>query len=562
MLSRQKIRLGDLLVQQQIISPEQLQQVLDEQKKTGVRIGQIVVQMKLITEDALLKLLAQQLKIPFIDLKQRNFDPELINLLPEAYARRYNALVIERQPSGVLIGMVDPTDITAVDEITHVMQVPVDFAVVKESDLKRTLDLVYRRTKDISQFAKQLYEEIGGEEAILASNPEQDNAPVVRLVDAIFEDAVQVNASDVHIEPDLHVLRIRQRVDGLLNEQIMKAKSIASAISLRLKLMAGLNISEKRIPQDGRFSIKVRNKDLDIRLSTLPTQHGESVVMRLLDQSGGILSLNNIGMPEDILKRFRKMIHLPRGLILVTGPTGSGKTTTLYGALNEINTVEKNIITVEDPVEYYLPRVNQVQVNPKVDLSFARVLRAAMRQDPDIILVGEMRDQETVEIGLRASLTGHLVLSTLHANDAATSALRLLDLGAEGYLVASTLRGVLAQRLVRRICTGCRCEANLDSTELEWLKSLANRNFDSSKFYHGTGCSQCNNSGYQGRIGIFEWLELDAPMITALQNKDPASFSSLAVQQLQGKLLLDSGLKLAEAGMTTVDEVIRVAGDM
>lgn len=564
MVLRKKIRIGELLVANQKITDDQLQTALTEQKKSGVRLGAAIIKLGFMTEDEFLSFLSQQLQVPLVDLRQRTFDPKLIQVLPEAYARRYSALVIEQGKNGLMIGMTDPTDITAIDEITRVVQAPCEFALVRESDMKRTLDLVYRRTAEITTYAQALYKEVGGEEAILSAGTEQENAPVVRLVDAIFEDAVQVSASDVHIEPDSDCLRIRQRVDGLLIEQIMKAKSIAAAITLRLKLMAGLNISEKRLPQDGRFRIKIRGKDIDVRMSTLPTQFGESVVMRLLDQSSGILSLDAIGMPEDILKKFRKMIHLPRGMVLVTGPTGSGKTTTLYGALSEINFPDTKIITVEDPVEYYLPRVNQVQVNPKVDLTFARVLRTAMRQDPDIILVGEMRDEETAEIGMRASLTGHLVLSTLHANDAISSAIRLFDLGAKGYLIASTLRCVLAQRLVRRICQSCRTSATPTEEEnlfMAEMKKSKNTDF-SGGIFNGAGCSQCNNTGFRGRIGIYELLILNGAMMQALDREDPAEFTKLAQEDIGDGLLLDSGLKLVVEGMTTLEEVIRVAGDI
>ncbi|MFI4956258.1 MAG: GspE/PulE family protein [Gammaproteobacteria bacterium] len=557
----QKLRLGDLLLQQNVITAEQLESALEHHKKTGLRIGESIVALGFLSGKELLNFISQQLNVPLISLSNHHFDPDLIKLLPETYARRYHAIVLHKQDTGMQVGMVDPTDITAIDEITNALHMPVNIALVQQDELNRALDLVYRRTSDITNYASLLYNEMGGEKAILSSSPEQENAPVVRLVDAIFQDAVQVNASDIHIEPDMNVLRIRQRVDGVLNENIMNAKSIAPAITLRLKLMAGLNISEKRMPQDGRFSIKVRDKNLDIRLSTLPTQFGESVVMRLLDQSGGILNLEKIGMPAHHLDRFRKMIRLPRGLVLVTGPTGSGKTTTLYGALNEINVVGNKIITVEDPVEYYLPRVNQVQVSSKIDLTFARVLRTAMRQDPDIILVGEMRDEETAEIGLRAALTGHLVLSTIHANDAATSALRLLDLGVEGYLVASTLRGVLAQRLVRRICSFCKEEETLDAQGIAWVSSLNLKN-PTNVFFRGKGCEQCNHTGYQGRIGIFEWLEITPEMGMALEEKNPSKFGVLAREFLGEGLLLHSGMALVKEGVTTVDEVQRVAGEM
>lgn len=359
--------------------------------------------------------------------------------------------------------MADPLDIFAYDELVRVLKQPIKQAVVRESELLNTLDLVYRRTDEIASLAEELEDELGDDAfdlADLSAESESADAPVVKLLQTLFEDAVQARSSDIHIEPDESVVRIRQRVDGgVLQEQVMKEKRVNAALVLRLKLMAGLNISEKRLPQDGRFNVRVKGRSIDVRVSTMPVQYGESVVMRLLDQSQGMLDLQGTGMPPHLLERFRKLIKKPpHGMILVTGPpTGSGKTTTLYGALTELNKPEVKIITAEDPVEYRLPRITQVQVNPKIGLEFANVLRASLRQDPDIILVGEMRDHETVEIGLRAAMTGHLVLSTLHTNDSISSAMRLIDMGgAEPFLVASSLLGVVAQRLVRRVCDNCK----------------------------------------------------------------------------------------------------------
>ncbi|MDY6984273.1 MAG: GspE/PulE family protein, partial [Pseudomonadota bacterium] len=412
---RKKIRIGDLLVQNGIISEVQLQQALEKQRATGLRLGRVLVDLGFVEENQFLTFLAQQMDVAFVDLKQFNFDANLIMRLPEIHARRYRAIVLSEHRGMLTVGMADPMDIFAYDELSRILQQNIEVAIVRESELLYTLDLVYRRTDEIATLAGELDEEITeGQFDLAAMTPlaQDGDAPVVKLLQSIFEDAVQVRASDIHIEPDETVLRIRQRVDGVLQEQVMKEKRISAPLVLRLKLMAGLNISEKRLPQDGRFSLIVKKRKLDIRLSTMPIEHGESVVMRLLDQSSGVANLDHVGMPSDLLQHFRRLIHTPHGLILVTGPTGSGKTTTLYGALAELNEAGKKIITAEDPVEYRLPRVNQVQVNPKIDLSFARVLRAALRQDPDIILVGEIRDSETAEIALRAAMTGHLVLST------------------------------------------------------------------------------------------------------------------------------------------------------
>ena len=374
---------------------------------------------------------------------------------------------------------------------------------------------------------------------------------------SIFEDAVQAKASDIHIEPDEGMLRIRQRVDGVLQENVIKEKNIASALVLRLKLMSGLDISEKRLPQDGRTQVRIKGHTVDVRISTMPVQNGESVVMRLLDQSAGLLTLEQTGMPGPLLRRFRTMLQRPHGMILVTGPTGSGKTTTLYGAMSELNSPETKIITVEDPVEYRLPRINQVQVNTKIDLTFSNVLRTTLRQDPDVIMVGEMRDTETVEIGLRGALTGHLVLSTLHTNDAISSAIRLLDMGAPGYLVASSLRAIVAQRLVRRICDNCKTDYVPNEEEMFWLGNI-DKSAKTATFKMGAGCQNCNQKGYRGRMGVFELLEMNEAMMDALKVSDTVAFSKAAVANPSYAPLASVALSYAKMGFTTVDEVLRL----
>jgi MSHA biogenesis protein MshE len=373
----------------------------------------------------------------------------------------------------------------------------------------------------------------------------------------MFEDAVQVNASDIHIEPDERELRIRFRLDGVLRVQTTADRRIGGALVSRLKLMAGLDISEKRLPQDGRLNVRVREKSVDVRMSTMPVQYGESVVMRLLNQATGILKLDHVGMPPSMLKRFREQIHAPNGMVLVTGPTGSGKTTTLYAALNELNRPESKILTVEDPVEYRLGGVNQVQVNPKIELSFARVLRSMLRQDPDIILVGEMRDQETAEIGLRAAMTGHFVLSTLHTNDAVSTALRLIDMGVAPYMVAASVRGIVSQRLVRRICDACSAPYELTVPEQAMLQAELGEQAATLKFRRGAGCSHCNGTGYRGRIGVFEYLEMDENLVRALYSSDPIAFSDAAKKQPGYRNLRRSAIAMAAQGHTTIAQVMR-----
>ena len=458
---RLRKRLGDLLVEEGVISNDQLMAALKNQKSKGIKLGASLIDLGYINEEQLLKFLAKQLNIPFYDLSKVKIDPAAVQLIPEVQARRLRALCIHAEPDRATVVMSDPADLNAMDSVAALlMPREIEFAVAKESQLLTSFGQLYRKTKEIESFASQLQEEYKASDFEMGAAAEaegsENEATVVKLLRMIFEDAVQVHASDIHIEPDEKVLRIRQRIDGVLHETDLNEVVIAPALVLRLKLMSGLNISEKRLPQDGRFKIRARGHDVDVRISTLPIQNGESVVMRLLDQTSGLLNLNDVGMPPQILEKFRRELHRPHGLILVTGPTGSGKTTTLYGALSELNEPGTKIITAEDPVEFRLPRVSQVQINSAIGLDFSRVLRACLRQDPDIILVGEMRDKETCEIGLRGAITGHLVLTTLHTNDAVSSALRLMDMGAPGYLVAAALRVVIAQRLVRRICPDCK----------------------------------------------------------------------------------------------------------
>jgi MSHA biogenesis protein MshE len=560
---RKKIRIGDLLVQNGIITESQLQQGLDRQRETGMRLGRSLVDLGLVEENRFLEFLSQQTDTPFIDLKQFRIDTALAQRLPEIHARRYRAILLSENRGTLLVGMADPLDIFAYDELSRILQQDIDIAIVRESELLYTLDMIYRRTDEIASYAEALDEEITeGQFDLAAMIPaaRDGDAPVVRLLQSIFEDAVQVRASDIHIEPDETVLRIRQRVDGVLQEQVMKEKRISAPLVLRLKLMAGLNISEKRLPQDGRFSLLVKKRKLDVRLSTMPIENGESVVMRLLDQSSGIANLNQVGMPADLLAQFRRLIRMPHGLILVTGPTGSGKTTTLYGALQELNDVGKKIITAEDPVEYRLPRINQVQVNPRIELDFARVLRAALRQDPDIILVGEIRDSETAEIALRAAMTGHLVLSTLHTNDAVSSAMRLVDMGAEGFLAATSLRAVMAQRLVRRLCDNCAESYQPTGPELGWLQTKMGAEAAAALHLNKPrGCHRCNNTGYRGRIGVFELLILDDAMSDALRRSNASDFVWAARNSPVYKPLVHSALHYAAQGVTSLDEVFRVA---
>jgi MSHA biogenesis protein MshE len=431
--------------------------------------------------------------------------------------------------------------------------------------LVETIDRVYRRTEEISGLARELSDDIGDayvDFGTLGRTVGVEEAPVVKLLQSMFNDATQVRASDIHIEPQETRLHIRFRIDGALHLQTDADSKISSALVLRLKLMSGLDISEKRLPQDGRFHVRVHDQGVDVRISTMPTQYGESVVMRLLNQNSGMLSLDKLGMSADMLKRFREIIRRSNGMVLVTGPTGSGKTTTLYAALAEINTVDQKIITVEDPVEYRLAGTMQVQVNEKIELTFARVLRTALRQDPDVILVGEMRDAETAQIGLRAAMTGHLVLSTLHTRDAAGTLFRLVDMGTARFMVASSVQAVIAQRLLRRVCESCNEPYIPTPQEMEWLKIEGVNADQLAGLMHGRGCSHCNGSGYLGRMGVYEMLEMGREMVDAAAHDSVNHFMTVAGEHMRGKRLVDHALLQMTSGLTTVAEVMRISNQV
>ncbi len=559
-----KIRLGDLLVEKGLITADQLQLALSEQKKLGRKLGGTLIELGMIDETSLLNLLASQLSIPLIDINNYNYSNEVAKLLPESIARRYRALVLEERDKDFLVAMADPTDIYALDEIQGKLNKPVGQAIVRESDLLEHFDLVYRRTEEISALASELGQDLSETATDLTEllQTEMTDAPVAKLLQSIFEDAVQVGASDIHIEPDQHVIRIRQRVDGVLQEQVMQETQIAPAVVVRLKLMSGLNISEKRLPQDGRFHVMVNQRDIDVRLSTMPVQYGESVVMRLLDQTRGALELDHLGMTPELLHRFRKNFHLPNGMILVTGPTGSGKTTTLYAALSELNVKQSKIITVEDPVEYRLERISQIQVNPRIGLKFSNILRSAMRQDPDIIMVGEMRDPETVEIGVSAAMTGHLVLSTLHTNDTISTATRLMDMGVEGYLLATTLRTIIAQRLVRKVCASCSEDYTPTDFEAGWLQEDLGVDISRHHYKKGRGCKQCSETGYQGRMGVYELLDMNPELAEKLRHDDSQGFVEAAERAPGYQPLVMVAHEHAVGGLTTIEEMLRLAGEV
>lgn len=558
----EKFRLGEILVQQGFISNDQLNKSLEVQKSSGKKLGRVFVEAGYVTERQISEAIARQLQVPFVDLKFFNAKPEVVRVLPEAQARRFRSLILEDRGDSYLVGMVDPIDIFAYDELTRLLTKEIVLAVVTETDVLSIIDRIYRRTEEIKNLSQALEQDLGSDAidfATFGMTTATEDAPVVKLLQSIFEDAMQVRASDIHIEPQEGKLHIRFRIDGVMHLQTEADSKISTALVLRLKLMSGLDISEKRLPQDGRFNMRLRSQQVDVRISTMPSQYGESVVMRLLVQSGSMITLEKLGMRPAMLERFRKLIHRPSGMVLVTGPTGSGKTTTLYAALAELNSTDNKIITVEDPVEYRLPGITQVQVNEKIELDFSRVLRSVLRQDPDIVLVGEMRDHETAQIGLRAAMTGHLVLSTLHTNDAVSTPIRLVDMGVPRFMVGTSLLGVVAQRLVRTICESCAESYTPLPYEHEWLKLELGSDVDGQSYKRGKGCQNCNGSGYQGRIGVYELLEMNNQLAEAASHHEPTHFIRVAQESLGKETMRRHSIDLVLAGKVTVSEAMRIS---
>ncbi len=557
----QRLRLGDILVAQKVISQEQLKLALDEQKRSGRRLGRALVDMGFTAELNIAQALARQLNVGFVDLKHHNFKANVALKLPESSARRFRALALEERGAKMLVGMADPTDLFAFDELSRILKKDIEPVVVAESEIALALDRVYRRTEEISGLAKELHQDLGEnlvDFGALDAALGAEDAPVVKLLQSLFQDATQVGASDIHIEPQEDRLRIRIRVDGHLQAQTETEPRVAAALALRLKLMAGLDISEKRHPQDGRFNVLVRQQPVDVRISTMPTHYGESVVMRLLNRQSGLLGLELLGMPAPMLQRFREIIHRVSGMVVVTGPTGSGKTTTLYAALNELNSTALKIITVEDPIEYRVAGLNQVQVNEKIDLTFSSVLRSALRQDPDVMLIGEMRDTETAQIAMRAAITGHMVLSTLHVREAASAPVRLLDMGVPRYMVATSLQAVIAQRLIRRICESCAEDYSPTPQERRFVEAGWSGT-GKSGYRKGKGCTHCAGSGYRGRIGVYEMLEMTPRLVEATAKEDVSAFARIAEEEMAGHSFAHHAAELAAGGRTSLNEVMRIS---
>ena len=559
-----KLRLGELLMRDGVLTQEQLDVALAAQRASGHPLGRVLKESGVITELILAKALARQLKLDFIDLRADMVDAEVAKRIPEVRARRLRALPLRVSNGTLVVAVTDPTSMNLMDDLERLLAGSFETVVVEESKLMAVIDKVYRSTQEITGLAQELERELAVSADVvdlaqMSSGAGAEDAPVARLLQSVLEDAVRARASDVHIEPMATKLVMRCRVDGQLRAQTEADVRIGPALALRLKIVAGLDISERRLPQDGRFAVQVGGRAVDIRLSTLPTQYGEAIVMRLLAQGTQLLSLDRVGMPAGMVSQLRQTLKRTSGMVLATGPTGSGKTTTLYSILSELNLPERKLITVEDPVEYRLSGVNQVQTNEKIGLGFSAVLRSILRQDPDVVLVGEMRDQDTAETGLRAAMTGHMVLSSLHTNDAATTPARLVNMGAPAYMVGLALQNVVAQRLLRLVCTPCGTEQSPDAAEGAYLQSVLGVAASGGDFRQGRGCPDCNGTGYSGRVGIYEMLTLDGALIRELGRGDPTRFAESARAQMGKNTLQNAALKLALQGRTTLAEAMKLA---
>lgn len=544
-------RLGDLLVEAGLLSEDQLQSTLKE-KSPGQKLGDALLQRGHITEQQLIEVLEFQLGIPHISLYRYPFDVKLFNLIPKETAKRNRLIPLKKEGDKLFVAMADPMDFFAIDDLRLSTGFQIETAIATKDDILRAINKYY----DIDEGFEELMGDLPDSDLKKEEKINADDSPVVRLVNQLLSNATALKASDIHLDPQETKVVIRYRIDGVLRTERVLPKHMQSLLTARIKIMANLDITEHRVPQDGRIKVNLDFHPIDLRVSTLPTVYGEKIVLRILDLGSSLNDITKLGFNKLNLKRFTDMIERPTGIVLITGPTGSGKSSTLYAALNKLNSEEVNIITVEDPVEYQLEGVNQIQVNTNVGMTFAKGLRSILRQDPNIIMVGEIRDKETVEVAIRASLTGHLVLSTIHTNDSLGTVTRLLDMGVEPFLVASSLSGIVAQRLVRRVCRDCMEEQLPTKREIE---IFAKRGMKIEKITRGRGCSSCSMTGYKGRIAIHEVLVLNDEMRRVIMNGE--SFTRLRELAIKSKtiFLIDDGLLKVKQGMTTTEEILRVA---
>jgi len=565
------LKLGELLLKAKLITEDQLNKALDEQKQTGGRIGEHLVRLELVSEEDILDCLSQQYGVPSINLRHFEIDESIVRLIPADVARKYQFIPVSKTGATLTVAMSDPTNVFAMDDITFITGYRVEPVVASEEALREAIDNYYGTTHalelkkvmdDLSTVEEAALEVLEEEEEFDVSSLEADSeqAPVVRLVNLILTDAVKRGASDIHIEPYEKSYRARLRIDGVLYEVMNPPLKLREAMTSRIKILAKLDIAEKRLPQDGRIKLRMKLagklKELDFRVSTIPTLHGEKVVMRLLDKENLQLDMTRLGFEKASLKKFEEAIFKPYGMVLVTGPTGSGKTNTLYSALSRVNTPEVNIMTAEDPVEFQLPGVNQVQMKESIGLNFAAALRSFLRQDPNIVLVGEIRDFETAEIAIKAALTGHLVLSTLHTNDAPSTINRLMNMGIEPFLVATSVHMIAAQRLIRRTCHKCM---ELDDVPVQALLNVGFTEAEAPniELYRGRGCETCNNTGYKGRVALFEVMIVSDDVRELILSG--ASAIELRRKALEEGMisLRESGLHKIREGITTIEEVVR-----
>jgi len=566
------LKIGEFLVKSNLISPDQLEKALEEQKQTGGRVGEHLVRLGYVTEEDILDCLSQQYGVPSINLRHFEIDEAIIRLIPADVARKYQFIPVSKTGATLTVAMADPTNVFAMDDITFITGYRVEPVVASEEALREAIDKYFGTThalelkkvmddlQTVEESALEVLDDDEELEDVTDLEASADEAPVVRLVNLVLTDALKRGASDIHIEPYERTYRVRFRIDGVLSEVMNPPMKLKEAIASRIKILAKLDIAEKRLPQDGRIRIKMKFKgklkDLDFRVSTVPTMHGEKIVMRLLDKDNLMLDMTKLGFEKASLKYFEEAIFKPYGMVLVTGPTGSGKTNTLYSAISRINTPEVNILTAEDPVEFQLTGVNQVQMKEAIGLNFAAALRSFLRQDPNIVLVGEVRDFETAEIAIKAALTGHLVLSTLHTNTTPSSINRLMNMGIEPFLVATSVNLICAQRLIRRICQNCKQEEDVP------VQALLNIGFSETEapniqLYKGRGCEQCNQRGYRGRVGLFEVMEVTEDVRELILSG--ASAIELRRKAMEEGMigLRHSGLQKIRDGVTTIEEVVR-----
>lgn len=544
-------RLGDLLVESGLITKEQLEEALKD-KAPDEKLGDALLRLGWITEQQLIEVLEFQLGVPHINIHQFSVDPDTVQLVPREIAKRYQVMPIRTENNQLFVAMADPMDYFAIEELRMATGYQIVPAIATKDELQRAITKYY----DLQQSLEEAMGDFVTEEEVEEAGITDEDSPVVKLVNQIISNAVQQRASDIHFDPQELELKIRYRIDGVMMTERSLPKSMQSVLTARVKIMANLNITESRVPQDGRIKMTVNFKPIDIRVSTLPSIYGEKIVMRILDLSNALDSFDKIGFSEENAAKFQKMIERPNGIVLITGPTGSGKSSTLYAALTKLNDETKNIITIEDPVEYQLAGINQVQVNEAVGMTFAAGLRSILRQDPDIIMVGEIRDLETAQIAIRASLTGHLVLSTLHTNSAVAALTRLTDMGIEPFLISSSLSGVVAQRLIRRVCRDCGQYEEPTEREKQIFREA---NMDIDKVKRGRGCPSCHNTGYRGRIAIHEVLEIDDKIRELIMGSASAAQIRQYVMERGFKFLLHDGLDKVQKGLSTTEEVLRVA---